>query len=134
MRLRFECLGKSCNRCCTGGERGAYVHLTDEDFRKLGSRINEINLTRWGGELCMYLPPGELCAFWEEGEGCTVRDRAPFQCRSYPLWKPLVENTQAWEAEKERCPGIGQGKRIPRHRALRVLRDDRTDMFVRRVA
>lgn len=111
-RIRFKCLGKECNRCCTGGEHGSYVTLVAGDLKRLGADVDKIRMRFKDGHPLMVIPAGELCVFWKEGVGCSIWDRRPNQCSSYPGWPRILNSKAAIEAEKERCPGIGQGPRL----------------------
>jgi Fe-S-cluster containining protein len=53
------------------------------------------------------------CVFFDPARGCTVYDRRPRQCRTYPLWSGIVHSREAWEAESRDCPGIGAGPLHP---------------------
>lgn len=130
-RIRFQCLGKSCNRCCTGDSpRGSFVRLSNDDLKRMGDDVKRIRMVMMdpvtrerttAGELAMFIPAGELCAHWKEGTGCSIWERRPAQCSSYPLWPHLISSPAALEAEKERCPGIGVGPPIKLTKLRRAL-------------
>ena len=44
---------------------------------------------------------------------CSIYEKKPFQCGTWPFWEELVEDKEAWiEASKgpEGCPCLGKGK------------------------
>lgn len=128
--LRFKCRGPSCNRCCLGGEHGNLVHLSEEDRDRLGEDLNRAKLRTYQGETLMVLPVGKPCVFWAEGEGCTVYERAPRQCRTYPWWRGIMRDEKLYAAEKERCPGLGEGPRVPLREVRRTLElDEHSQIF-----
>jgi Fe-S-cluster containining protein len=45
-------------------------------------------------------------------DGCSIHPAKPTQCRLYPFWPELVEDRNAWDAEKRDCPGIGKGELV----------------------
>lgn len=121
-RIRFKCLGTECNRCCDGGETGSFVVLTRKDVGRLGTDISRVTMRKVNGQWAMTIPPGELCVFWEEGVGCSIWERRPTVCFTYPAWKHLLESKEAIEKEKERCPGLGQGPRLVLHKLRARMR------------
>jgi hypothetical protein len=44
---------------------------------------------------------------------CRVYAVRPLQCRTYPFWPELVQNSRSWQREARRCEGIGNGPLIP---------------------
>lgn len=129
--LRFQCRGPECNRCCTGGTHGAVIHVSSEDLASLGKDAERFKYIERNGQIYAYVKAGELCPQWEEGKGCLVHGRAPRQCQLYPWWRFLVQDEAVWEQEKERCPGIGEGKKIPLRDVKRELKKDRHSALIR---
>lgn len=50
----------------------------------------------------------EQCIFLE-GKACSVHEARPTQCRTYPFWPHMLKDRTTFEAQRERCPGIGEG-------------------------
>jgi len=48
------------------------------------------------------------CIFWSDG-GCTIYEKRPLQCRSFPFWQTILRSEEEWENMKSHCPGIGKG-------------------------
>ena len=113
--LCFEC--QQCSYCCRN-EPG-YVFLSEEDMsallKKTGlgraefiqryCKIADLGVEK---RISIKEKPNNDCIFWEDS-GCAVYEARPFQCRSYPFWPMIVENSKAWENEKKYCPGIDKG-------------------------
>jgi Fe-S-cluster containining protein len=113
--LRFECT--RCSRCCR--HVPGYVFLTRQDFLRLqgGTALSaatffelycrEITINGLR-KLSLKEKANYDCIFWEDG-GCSVYERRPFQCRSYPFWTANLSSREEWERLSSSCPGIGQG-------------------------
>lgn len=48
---------------------------------------------------------GYDCIFLKN-DRCTVYEKRPVQCRTFPWWAHNIETEEAWEETKERCVGI----------------------------
>jgi uncharacterized protein len=111
--LRFSCTG--CGYCCS--KEPGYVFLTDEDLRGM------LACTCMGREefisaYCRLVDMGTFrlvslkektnndCIFFEDSR-CSVYEFRPLQCRSYPFWNHVLESSETWAEEAQRCPGIG---------------------------
>lgn len=128
--LRFRCTG--CGACCTG-DSDDYVAV-DADEQEAIRRFLEVSW-RWfrrrylvaldtGGE-GLASQDGGRCVFLDAHNRCRVYPVRPRQCRSYPFWPETVRTRSAWQAESQRCEGIGQGAIVPLRRieaALKALR------------
>jgi Fe-S-cluster containining protein len=140
--FRFEC--QRSGRCCTGGagfiwveERevaalAAAVEMSEEAFAQHYLRtavdprsgVQRLSLRERG-------TPGDTgaaCALLEGGRQCTVYAARPEHCRSYPHWKSILEDREAFESARETCPGITPlataEQREVAFEALRVLYDE----------
>lgn len=109
--VRFTCQ-QGCTRCCN--VKG-YVYLTEDDVRRAARFLNMPDaefeahyLIRYRQVLRFRKPLGKQCHFLTES-GCSIHPAKPTQCRLYPYWPELVENRDAWQAERAQCPGIGKG-------------------------
>lgn len=67
-------------------------------------------LRRVGARLSLIEDAQNDCIFWSNAEGCTIYAVRPGQCRQFPFWPELLESEAAWDAEQERCPGMGAGQ------------------------
>lgn len=134
--LRFAC--KRCGNCCSG--KGSVVVVTPREreaiARHLGMSVPEFETKHariaWYSERAGR-PVGEAAAdddvvlvdHDETGDcewlvrnadgttACRVNAAKPDQCASYPFWPRIVGSREAWEAEGERCKGIGEGDPVP---------------------
>ena len=109
--LRFEC--QRSGRCCRGEPGVVWVNkreietissflgITQDSFTKkyLRSFNERFSLVEYGG--------GD-CVLYENG--CKIYDLRPSQCRTFPFWRPNLENRSEWEKVKRTCPGIDNGK------------------------
>jgi len=115
--LRFSCL--KCGRCCTGDP--GFVWLEKPDIETMAKAL-QIGTSEFFKKYCRYVS-GRIsllerengdCIFFSPS-GCSVYPARPRQCRIFPFWPHLLASKRAWEKEKKRCPGIGQGKLYSRH-------------------
>ncbi|GHV81912.1 zinc/iron-chelating domain-containing protein [Spirochaetia bacterium] len=113
--LRFSCT--RCSSCCRYDP--GYVFLSKNDLEALAA---EQGLTP--GEFisvyCRWVPGnGELsrlslkersnydCIFWKDG--CTVYEKRPVRCRTFPFWQDVLQSPSSWESVAQTCPGMGKG-------------------------
>ena len=43
---------------------------------------------------------------------CRIHDAKPDQCASYPFWPRVLASRESWDAESQRCRGIGEGETV----------------------
>ncbi len=117
--LRFEC--SRCGHCCRGAGN---VWITDADVARLAEalEVSDAELRarytrRRSRGLSLRQKRNQDCVFWDASTGCQVYAQRPRQCRSYPFWAAVVRTSESWQAEAERCPGIGRG---PLHGATAI--------------
>jgi Fe-S-cluster containining protein len=114
--LRFTC--QRCSKCCRF-EPG-YVFLSEQDLDAFCEGLGlgkSVFIERYCREvpisgnrrLSLKEKPNLDCVFWEGG-GCAAYSYRPLQCRSYPFWYSALVSRQSWDALKDSCPGIDQGK------------------------
>lgn len=114
--LRFECT--RCGACCRGRGR---VEVSDADIESLASHLGlapdefRRTYTRPGykGRIDLRDQPNEDCIFFDEKQGCSVYEKRPTQCRTYPFWKPVLHDRESWDEEARHCEGIGRGALVP---------------------
>jgi len=115
--LYFEC--QRCSRCCR--YEPGFVFLSLRDLSDLEIALNRTRddimkeyckIVDVGGSKRVSLKERDNfdCIFWADGV-CTVYEKRPLQCRSFPFWNTLLQSTEDWEEMKKRCPGIGKGRR-----------------------
>ena len=116
MERCFSC--QMCSHCCSG-EPG-YVFLSLEDIRRASGYL-EVKEEEFLSIYCRKLDYGTYyiyslkerddfsCIFLSE-KGCTIYPSRPLQCSTYPFWKGLFDDDEAWEREKRSCPGIDVGR------------------------
>jgi Fe-S-cluster containining protein len=117
--LRFEC-GR-CGHCCRGAGN---VWVTDADVARLAEvlEVSDAELRarytrRRSRGVSLRQKRNQDCVFWDAETGCQVYAQRPRQCRSYPFWAAVVRTSESWQAEAERCPGVGRG---PLHSATAI--------------
>jgi Fe-S-cluster containining protein len=112
--LRFQC--QVCGRCCTGDP--GVIYVSAEEISAIAYHLGlpelefEMNyLQRVEGRFtirerlngdCVMLGPFSRC--------CKIYPCRPKQCQAFPFWDLLLQSREAWEEEKIRCPGIGNGR------------------------
>jgi len=114
--LRFECQG--CNYCCS--TEPGYVFLSEQDIDTLSKGLS-MDAQTFVETYCRIVDMGAFkmisllekdnydCIFLTK-EGCKVYPFRPLQCRTYPFWAHVLEDSSTWEEEGRSCPGIGKGK------------------------
>jgi hypothetical protein len=50
------------------------------------------------------------CILLDSRGECAVYPVRPTQCRIWPFWPSNLRSPSAWDAARERCPGIGRGR------------------------
>lgn len=112
--LRFACQ-PGCTRCC---RVKGYVYLSERDLVNaaayLGMTPGEFEakyVIRFRTLIRLRRSRKNECYFLSES-GCSIHPAKPTQCRLYPFWPELVEDRNAWEKEREVCPGIGKGELV----------------------
>ncbi|MCK5673810.1 MAG: YkgJ family cysteine cluster protein [Spirochaetales bacterium] len=113
--LNFECT--QCSKCCRFDP--GYVFLSYNDLNRLISFFN-YSETEFIEKYCRKVSMGDSnrlslieksnydCIFWKNG-GCEIYEARPLQCRSYPFWKPFLEDKKSWDAESLSCSGMNHG-------------------------
>jgi Fe-S-cluster containining protein len=114
--LRFTCT--QCGNCCTGAPGHTWVSEEEIDAlsRRLGldraSFLRTYTRPVWrGGKQLVSLieKKNNDCIFWAKGVGCTVYEDRPRQCRTWPFWRPIIEEREDWDAAARGCPGMNRG-------------------------
>ncbi|MDR3343698.1 MAG: YkgJ family cysteine cluster protein [Treponema sp.] len=116
----IEGLCFSCTRCstCCRYERG-FVFLTEKDTTLLAAAL-QVSYTDFVDTYCRWVSmepgreqlslkekPNYDCVFWENG--CSLYEKRPLQCRTFPFWESLLASFDAWKRAAGSCPGMGRG-------------------------
>lgn len=127
MTVRFECT--QCGDCCRFGP-DAVVWVSREEVERIANHLGvdvaavAARTRRDEGRRTIIPDADGICPFLDrQTNACTVYAARPDQCRSYPFWPSLVLFPASWEAEKQRCEGIGRGELISPEEITRRLRD-----------
>ena len=139
--LSFTCT--QCGNCCTGGP--GYVWISDVEIDRLAEHL-QITRAVAIRKYCRVINGrvslkekrdhrGEYpCIFLSEEEvpgpsgkkvlkrGCTIYPVRPLQCRTWPFWKGILEDHDAWDATGTKCPGLNKGRKYPLEQIV-ALRD-----------
>ncbi|GHV16682.1 zinc/iron-chelating domain-containing protein [Spirochaetia bacterium] len=51
------------------------------------------------------------CIFWDSG--CSVYEKRPIQCITFPFWASNLRSAAAWDGAAQYCPGMGKGELHP---------------------
>lgn len=110
--IHFNCVD-GCSACCQGDE--GYVWLTEKDLNNLTEHfdisqkdfIENFCKIDEGGRLSLNDLPDEnyRCVMLEDGK-CSIYDKRPMQCRTFPFWKFAMQDEEHFKVIKETCPGI----------------------------
>jgi Fe-S-cluster containining protein len=106
--LRFEC--QQCKTCCKNfllnGKRVAHVFLKDDEFTNFEYSNLEVVKPK---SIVLKVKSNGDCIYLGSN-GCTVYDKRPEQCRTYPFWSDLMNNKKQWKFLGKSCHGIGKGR------------------------
>ena len=134
--LRFQC--QMCRYCCSS-EPG-YVYLSEKEIEEEAAYLG-LPREEFIKKYCRYVDCGEYslvslqetadydCIFLTE-KGCGIYQVRPYQCRQYPFWKSIMSSKEAWENEKNYCPGIGKGEIIPKREIEKRMKDGEPPLMV----
>jgi Fe-S-cluster containining protein len=134
--LRFSCT--HCSECCRIDP--GFVFLRKKDAAILVSALN-MEYTDFVEFYCRWVPvTGGVeqlslkekanydCIFWKDG--CSLYEARPLQCRSFPFWPSLLENSDTWEAMA--CPGMGKGTLHTMGEIALSLAQQKAEPFIKR--
>lgn len=114
MELRFSCQ-PNCSNCC---QMEGEVYLSEGDLRKaaaflrLGPEEFEAQFViRTRSQLRLRKPEGRQCYF-HQNNCCAIHPAKPTQCRAFPFWPELLEDSAAWEEAARYCLGMNRGELI----------------------
>ena len=112
--IRFACQS-GCSRCC---DVEGFVYITEENLSRMAEFVGlaradfearYVYRTRYS--LRLRKPRGKQCHFLVDN-ACAVHPVKPVQCRLFPFWPELVEDSREWRRTAKWCPGIGKGPLI----------------------
>lgn len=116
--LHFQCT--QCSNCCRLDP--GYVFLSYNDLDRLLDYFS-ISKDKFIKKYCRNVDMDEHkrlslnektnydCIFWSNG-GCDIYKARPLQCRSYPFWKPFLNDRISWNIEARSCSGMNHGDTI----------------------
>ncbi|MFQ5956248.1 MAG: YkgJ family cysteine cluster protein [Candidatus Brocadiales bacterium] len=121
--LRFEC--QRCGSCCRG-EPG-YVWVTTKEIQAISSFMN-VSTSKFGKRhlrkvdrrTSLIEHPNGDCIMYSNG--CSVYEARPRQCRTFPFWPSSLRSKNAWESQKEFCPGVDRGRLYTQKEIEQILR------------
>ncbi|MCL2326633.1 MAG: YkgJ family cysteine cluster protein [Proteobacteria bacterium] len=110
--LHFEC--QRCGKCCCG-ETGI-VYFSPEEFDALAQHLEKHKgISRETLQHDFMTPCDDSystreghCIFFENG--CTVYEVRPSQCRTFPFWRSILLDKNAWQNVAKTCCGMNNGK------------------------
>lgn len=79
-----------------------HLGQTPAPFRKAFGVQWDIEADAWAIDAS----DGKGCPLLDARGGCRVHPVKPTQCRTFPFWDELLDDTQEWEAAQQYCPGI----------------------------
>ncbi len=115
--LCFECQGSG--KCCSSRGEHGYVYLTLKE-RKILSDHFSLSLVEFDNKYCqltdeLYHLKNKAnncdCIFLKNKK-CSIYDKRPFQCRTWPFWPENLSSKKNWVVDVEQfCPGANKGKK-----------------------
>ena len=107
--LRFKCTG--CGRCCTGSP--GVVWVTEDEIVALAEYLSlslEDFVTKYirlvDDRFALEEDPKNYDCVFLKDKRCTVYEKRPSQCRTYPWWVHNLTSKEEWLAEAMHCEGI----------------------------
>lgn len=108
--LRFKCTG--CGGCCTGAPGAVWV--TADEVLAMAEHMNlsidefsERYLRLMGSRISLKEHPKTYdCVFLKDGKRCSIYEKRPTQCRTFPWWPANLESQKEWDDAKKWCEGI----------------------------
>ena len=111
--MRFSCQ-RGCVKCC---QREGFVYVSDQDIARLADHLNlpvadfeRLNIYRTKNTARLRMRGG--CPFLKD-DGCSVHPAKPTQCRTFPFWPELIEDSAQWNEAASWCPGMNRGDLVP---------------------
>ncbi|MDR1212382.1 MAG: YkgJ family cysteine cluster protein [Spirochaetaceae bacterium] len=126
--LNFSC--RRCSACCRFDPGFVFLRKADIDALITAVAMEEDAFIR---TYCRWVPgffdsnspespaqellslkekSGFDCIFWKNG--CTVYEKRPLQCRTFPFWESIVHSSVSWNELMRDCPGMGKGRAYSR--------------------
>ncbi|MCL2410830.1 MAG: YkgJ family cysteine cluster protein [Treponema sp.] len=114
--LNFSC--KRCSACCR--HDSGFVFLSENDLENLTIALEMDKdsllkvycrwVTDWKGDTVLSLKEksNKDCILWDDG--CTVYEKRPLQCITFPFWESIISSSEVWEITASDCAGINSGK------------------------
>jgi uncharacterized protein len=107
--LQFKCTG--CGKCCTGSPGAVWV--SDEEVKEISSHLNipvKDFLNQYtrlidGKRSLIEDPRSYDCVFLKNNQ-CTIYQKRPLQCRTYPWWPSNLRSKKDWVDAAKWCEGI----------------------------
>ena len=105
----FDC--HRCGNCCRVGHGQVWFEETDlpamaETFGiKLDAFVNRF-VRRVGNRLSLMENPDGSCSLLDGNSHCSIYELRPKQCRDFPYWPQLTEDSRALELAAGYCQGI----------------------------
>ncbi len=125
--VQFACQGSG--QCCVSRGAYGYVYVTLEDRRRLAKAL-DLPTRQFTRAYCdktdgrFHLKESGPDCLFLEAKRCSVYEGRPTQCRTWPFW-PENMGARAWTSIAAFCPGVGQGRAVPRQEIEMILRDQR---------
>jgi len=112
-KFTFEC--QNCGNCCSGSTGAVWVD--DNEIAALANFLNEkvddflkkYTRKKNGKITLIEIQKKEndyWCVFLDKNKHCKVYQVRPMQCRTYPYWQKIIENSKNLEITAAECKGI----------------------------
>lgn len=128
--VKFACV--ECGKCCKGSRTNVYINAAEIgamadhlglDVANFVEKYAEDRSIDGTGTTTSLKNVGGGCALLsqEDRKTCLVHEVKPTQCRTYPFWASSLVSKAEFDAEAQRCPGIGEGESVDEHDILRQM-------------
>jgi len=129
---RFGCT--QCGNCCV---QPGYVFFGLDELKGMAAHLG-LSVIRfkqrydvsWEADERRYAidaTDGNGCPLLTEDRRCSVHEKKPVQCQTFPFWSEMMDGRATWDEAKKFCPGLDapKGRFYPMTEIAEILRGDR---------
>jgi Fe-S-cluster containining protein len=115
--IEFEC--KKCGNCCKGDS--GHIWLTEKEQQDIASFLGiplkkflKTYTVKSSGRISLkekkISDNDYWCIFLDKDKGCLIYEHRPHQCRTYPYWENIINDSEYLDFVLQDCPGVSLKK------------------------